>query len=239
MPDDGVEWLRQEDILSYEEITEIVREGVKLGIKRVRLTGGEPLVRKGIITLVKMLLGIEELNEVTMTTNGILLSEYANELVCSGLKRINISLDTLDPQKYSDLTRGGNLTDVLEGIRAIKEAGLQEIKLNCVIMNSTDEPDAKAIKAFAVSERLKVQFIHQMNLETGQFSLVEGGNGGNCKSCNRLRLTSNGFLKPCLFNSSGFNIREFGIREAFRLALENKPKSGTRNQSGHFYNIGG
>jgi cyclic pyranopterin phosphate synthase len=239
MPDNGVEWLKQEEILSYEEITEIVREGVKLGIQRVRITGGEPLVRKGITTLVKMLSEIKGIREVTMTTNGILLSDYANDLVSAGLKRINISLDTLDSQKYRDLTRGGNLDDVLEGIMAIRKAGLQEIKLNCVIMNSSEEPDARSVKAFALAEGLKVQFIHQMNLETGQFSLVEGGNGGNCKSCNRLRLTSNGYLKPCLFNSSGFNVREFGIREAFRLAVENKPKSGTRNQSGHFYNIGG
>ncbi len=239
MPDSGVKLMRHDEILSFEEIVEVVKEGVKRGINRVRITGGEPLVRKGITGLVKMLSSIEGIDEVAMTTNGILLSDFAKELASAGLKRINISVDTLDPERYFYLTRGGDVALVLKGINAAKEAGLSPVKLNCVIMDSADEPDARAINSFALANGLKVQFIHQMDLETGKFSKVEGGNGGNCQACNRLRVTANGYIKPCLFNSAGFSIRELGIGEAFRLAVENKPKTGTKNKSGKFYNIGG
>ena len=239
MPAGGIEMMKHNEILSFEEIVEVVKVGVSKGINRIRLTGGEPLVRKGIVSLVEMLTKIEGIEEVSMTTNGLLLSEFASGLASAGLKRVNISVDTLDPERYRYLTRGGEINKVLEGIEAAKAAGLTPIKLNCVIMDSTDEPDAKAINSFAYANGLKVQFIHQMDLETGQFSKVEGGNGGNCSTCNRLRLTANGHLKPCLFNSAGFNVRELGVSEAFRLAVENKPRAGTKNKSGKFYNIGG
>jgi len=239
MPEEGVELMKHEDILTFGEIVEVVTEGVRKGINRVRLTGGEPLVRKGIVSLVEMITQIEGIEEVSMTTNGTLLSDFATELASAGLKRLNISVDTMDPEKYRDLTRGGDINSVLKGIEAAKDAGLGPIKLNCVIMDSAHEPDAKAVAAFAKVNGFKVQFIHQMDLETGQFSKVEGGNGGNCNTCNRLRLTANGFIKPCLFNNKGFNVREYGIAEAFQLAVDNKPRSGTKNKSGKFYNIGG
>jgi GTP 3',8-cyclase len=239
MPEDGIELMKHEEILSFEEIVEIVKEGVRKGIKRVRLTGGEPLVRKGIVSLVEMLTRIEGIEEVSMTTNGTLLPEFAKALASAGLKRINISVDTLNPEKFFYLTRGGDVNDVLRGIEAAKEAGLAPIKLNCVIMDSTDEPDANGVALFARENGLRVQFIHQMDLGTGQFSKVEGGNGGNCKTCNRLRITANGAVKPCLFNPAGFNVREYGIPEAFQLAVDNKPRAGSKNKSGRFYNIGG
>jgi len=239
MPEGGIEMMKHEDILSFAEIVEVVTEGVRKGINRVRLTGGEPLVRKGITSLVEMLNNIEGIEEVSLTTNGTLLAEFATKLSTAGLKRVNISIDTLDPEKYRNLTRGGDINDVLRGIEAAKNAGLSPIKLNCVVMDSSDEPDAKAVALYAKEKGLKVQFIHQMDLETGQFSKVEGGNGGNCETCNRLRLTANGSFKPCLFNTAGFNIRQYGITEAFKLAVDNKPRSGTKNKSGRFYNIGG
>lgn len=239
MPEAGIEWMKRDDILSFGEIVEVVKEGVKNGITRVRLTGGEPLVRKGIVSLVEMLTHIEGLEEVSMTTNGTLLAEYARELASAGLKRVNISIDTLDPEKYRDLTLGGDINSVHNGIKAAKEAGLTPIKLNCVVANSADEPNAKVIALFARENGLNVQFIHLMNLETGQFAKVEGGNGGNCRECNRLRLTANGYIKPCLFNDKGFNIREHGINKAFQLAVENKPREGTKNKSCKFFNIGG
>jgi len=239
MPEEGVVLMNHDEILSLEEIVEVVKEGVRKGINRVRLTGGEPLVRKGIVSLVEVLVKIDGIKEVSMTTNGTLLADFAAKLAMAGLKRVNISVDTLDPEKYRDLTRGGDINAVLKGIEAAKDAGLGPIKLNCVVMDSADEPDAKAVAAFAKDNGLKVQFIHQMNLETGQFSKVEGGNGGNCNTCNRLRLTANGCIKPCLFNNNGFNVRDYGIAEAFQLAVENKPRAGTKNKSGKFYNIGG
>jgi cyclic pyranopterin phosphate synthase len=174
-----------------------------------------------------------------MTTNGILLSQFAKELRVAGLKRVNISLDTMDAEKYRFITRGGDIESVFHGIEAAWDAGLTPIKLNCVIFGSSDEPDAKAVAEFAKANGFKVQFIHQMDLETGHFSRVEGGEGGNCKSCNRLRLTANGCVKPCLFNEKGYNVREFGSDKAFHLAIDNKPLCGSKNRSGKFYNIGG
>jgi len=136
-------------------------------------------------------------------------------------------------------TRGGNIKYVFEGIEAAKKAGLSPIKINCVVMNSSQEKDAKEVAGFCEENDLKVRFIHQMNLSTGEFSIVEGGDGGNCVKCNRLRLTANGKIKPCLFNDLEFDVRELGIEEAYNQAVLNKPKSGTYNKSGEFYNIGG
>lgn len=238
VPEEGIDLMAHDNILSLESITEVVKETAKLGIKRVRLTGGEPLVRKGIIQLVSLISAIPEIEEVTMTTNGILLPRYAAELKTAGLSRINISLDTLDEEKFEWLTRGGKIKDVLAGIMAAKEAGLTPVKLNCVVRNSSDEPDAKAVKSYAEANGLKVRFIHQMDMATGHFSQVEGGDGGNCANCNRLRLTANGDFKPCLFNASRFNVRT-GIAEAIQQAIDSKPKSGTYDKSGKFYQIGG
>ena len=239
MPDEKTDLIASKDLLTFGEIVEIAKVGVNMGVRYLRLTGGEPLVRKGIVTLVGMLKGIEGIKEISMTTNGILLEHYAAELLKAGLNRVNISLDTTDARKYHDMTRGGNIKAVFRGIDAAQEAGLTPVKLNCVVWNNSNEPDAKAVADFAKSKGFMVQFIHQMDLRTGQFSRVEGGNGGNCSACNRLRITANGYIKPCLFNDNGFNVREHGISKAFQLALDKKPEEGTVNLSGKFYNIGG
>jgi cyclic pyranopterin phosphate synthase len=239
MPAEGVAMLNHNDILSFDEIAEIVHYGVEHGVRKVRLTGGEPLIRKGIVNLVSMLSAIRGLDDLSLTTNGILLPEMANDLRKAGLKRVNISLDTLDPEKFASITRKGNVNDVLQGINAAIEAELLPVKLNCVISESSSEPDALMVKQFASEKNIEVRFIHLMNLETGEFSQVEGGEGGYCNTCNRLRLTAHGLLKPCLFSNEGFSVRELGIAEAYRLALKNKPESGSSSTSHNFYNIGG
>lgn len=239
MPEEGVKLLSHDEILTFEEIVKVVEFGVAHGIKKVRITGGEPLVRKGIVNLVDQLSKIKGLTDLSMTTNGILLKDFAIALKRAGLSRLNISLDTLNAGKFKIITRGGTISHVLEGIQWAKDAGFDPIKINCVIWNNTQEPDALEVKDFCLKNGLKVRFIHQMNLHTGQFSVVEGGEGGNCASCNRLRLTANGDIKPCLFNDKAFNIKILGIEQAFKLALERKPKCGTYNQTGNFYNIGG
>jgi cyclic pyranopterin phosphate synthase len=239
MPNEGVGLLPQKEILNFDEIANIVSYGVSQGIDKVRITGGEPLVRKGIVNLIQQIASIKGIKDLALTTNGILLPKYAQELKTAGLNRVNISLDTTDPEKYKSITRTGNITDVFKGIEAAKEAGLFPIKINCVIKKSMTEPNAQLVGDFAKTNNLEIRYIHEMNLEAGEFHVVEGGEGGNCISCNRLRLTSNGILKPCLFNDVGFNIRKIGIAEAYRLALSNKPESGKTNQSGKFYNIGG
>jgi cyclic pyranopterin phosphate synthase len=238
MPEEGIRLLDHSDILSFEEITDFTRMAVKNGITRVRLTGGEPLVRKGIVELVAMLAGIEGVDDLSMTTNGILLSEFAADLKKAGLNRINISLDTVNPDNYCQITRNGDLAKVLEGIEAAHHVGLKPIKINCVLLGQPDDETIQ-LRQFCEERGLNLRFIHQMNLKTGEFSSVEGGEGGNCSKCNRVRLLANGDIKPCLFSDLAYNIRELGSEQALNLALGNKPKSGTYNKSGEFYNIGG
>lgn len=239
MPAGGIQLLEKEEVLSLEEIAEVVKVGAELGIKKVRLTGGEPLVRKGISDLVAMINEVEGMEEITMTTNGVLLSQYAEELKKAGLKRVNISLDSVLPEKFSEITRGGNLEDVFAGIQAAKSAGLTPVKINVVKLSNGDNSQADDIRKFAEKEGLKLRFITQMDLRTGEFTQVEGGEGGNCAICNRLRLTANGMIKPCLFSNKEYSVKEHGIREAYLLALNTKPKKGVINSKGSFYNIGG
>jgi len=238
MPEEGIRLMDHSEILSFEEIVEFTRIAVANGITKVRLTGGEPLVRKNIVELVAMLAGIGGLEDLSMTTNGVLLSEFAVDLKKAGLNRINISLDTVNPDNFCRITRKGDLAQVLEGIEAARTAGLEPIKINCVLLGQPDE-ETKQLRVFCEERGLKLRFIHQMNLKTGEFSTVEGGEGGNCSKCNRVRLLANGDIKPCLFSELAYNVRMLGHQEALNLALGNKPKSGTYNQSGEFYNIGG
>jgi len=239
MPEEGIELLRHEDILSFDEITSFTEVAVKHGVNKVRITGGEPLVRKGIVMLVKMIAEVEGIKDLSMTTNGVLLKEFAGDLKTAGLHRVNISLDTTDPEKFEYITRGGNLNDVFEGIAAAKKAGLVPVKINCVISKSKDEEDARQITDFCLQNSLDIRYIHQMDLVNGHFSTVEGGTGGNCSLCNRLRLTANGKLKPCLFNDKEFDIREMGYETAIVKAVKYKPECGSINLTGKFYNIGG
>lgn len=239
MPAGGIQLLKKEEVLSLEEIAEVVEVGAELGIKKVRLTGGEPLVRKGISDLVTMINQVEGIEEITMTTNGVLLARYAETLKKAGLKRVNISLDSVSPEKFSEITRGGKLKDVFAGIQAAKSAGLTPVKINVVKLSNGDNSQADDIRKFAEKEGLKLRFITQMDLRTGEFSQVEGGEGGNCAICNRLRLTANGMIKPCLFSNKEYSVKEHGIREAYLLALNTKPKKGVINSKGSFYNIGG
>jgi len=239
MPAEGIQLLKHDDILNFDEIEEVVRIAVDMGITKFRFTGGEPLVRRGITDLVKMIARVPGVKDLSMTTNGILLDKYAMEMKEAGLQRINVSLDTLDPEKYKKITRGGILENVLNGLKIANKAGFSPIKINCVVGEMTDEGDALGVKKFCEESGFQVRFIRQMDLATGEFYVVEGGDGGNCKICNRLRLTSNGMLKPCLFNAIGFSVRELGAREAIRQAVNNKPRCGTFNQEEKFNRIGG
>jgi len=238
VPEEGIRMLDHSDILTFEEITAFTRLAVSNGITKVRLTGGEPLVRKNIVELVSMLAQIDGLVDLSMTTNGILLSTFAKDLKKAGLNRINISLDTMNPDQYCQITKNGELAKVLEGIEAALQAGLKPIKINCVLLGQADE-DTRQLRLFCESRGLSLRFIHQMNLKTGEFSKVEGGQGGNCSKCNRVRLLANGDLKPCLFSELAYNIRVLGHQEALNQSLGNKPLDGTYNHSGEFYNIGG
>ena len=239
MPEEGVKLLDRSMILSYKEIEDFTRIAVEMGIDKVRVTGGEPLVRKKIVLLIENLSSIDGIKDLSMTTNGVLLSEYADDLKKAGLKRINISLDTVDADRYREITRGGDINRVMEGISAAKRVGFNPIKLNCVVDTDSNEENARGVTEYALRENLLVRYIPLMNLRSGVFGRVEGGDGGNCAECSRLRLTATGMLKPCLFNDIEFNIRELGASKAIELALKHKPHKGGNNNTGCFYNIGG
>lgn len=238
MPREGVTLVRHEDMLSLEEIADVARTAVALGVTKVRLTGGEPLVRRNIVHLVSMLAAIEGIKDFAMTTNGTLLSGFAEPLVAAGLGRINISLDTLNPHRYAEITRGGDVQRVLEGIEAARRAGLSPVKLNCVIKETPEEADAQTVAAYGRTNGLEVRYIRRMNLAEGHFSVVVGGTGGDCLQCNRLRLSCTGLIRPCLFNDLSFDVRELGAEEAIRRAVDAKPSAGDKS-SAAFHTIGG
>lgn len=238
MPVEGVPLLRHEDLLSFEEIVEVAQAAAEMGVSKIRITGGEPLVRRGIVALVAMLAEIEGVQDLAMTTNGIRLKDYAQDLADAGLRRVNISLDAVDPQRYSAITRGGDVLEAFAGIEAAKRAGLLPVKLNCVVRDSPDDPDARAVAAFGRAHACEVRFIQRMNLPSGLFSKVIGGTGGDCPRCNRLRLSCDGLIRPCLFSDLGFSVRELGPHQAIRQAVDAKPACGQRCHV-PFHMIGG
>lgn len=239
MPEEGVPLLNHKDILTFDEIVEFTKLAVEKGIDKVRITGGEPLVRKGIVDLVRMIGELDGIKDFSMTTNAILLDKYAEDLVKAGLHRVNISLDTIDPEKFNKITRVGDIQKVFDGIQAAKKAGINPIKINCVIQKNDQEPDAKAVAKYCQESGLQIRYIKEMDLEKGEFSIVQGGSGGDCGKCNRIRLTANGMIKPCLFSDIEFSVRELGAEQAIEMAVKNKPASGHINHTGKFYNIGG
>jgi cyclic pyranopterin phosphate synthase len=163
MPVDGIRQLSHRDILSYEEIYTVVRAASALGINKVRLTGGEPLVRLGVSKLVEMLSGIEAIDDISLTTNGTLLGRYAAELKQSGLKRVNISLDTLKPDRFKTITRSdASLSDVLEGIEAARSVGLNPVKINVVVMAGINDDEVLDFARKTISEDWHVRFIEFM-----------------------------------------------------------------------------
>ncbi len=239
MPDEGVSLLAPEAILTFEEIAEVARTAVELGIVHIRLTGGEPLVRRHVTVLVGMLATIGGLRDLSMTTNGVLLAERAAALAAAGLRRVNVSLDAIDPQRYAAITRGGDVRRVLAGIEAAQAAGLAPVKINCVVRESSQEPDAQDVAQFAAACGLEARFIREMDLSTGRFAPIEGGAGGRCSRCDRLRLSSDGRIRPCLFSDLGFSVRQLGPRDALLQAIEQKPESGSVCTNHSFHSIGG
>jgi len=260
MPPEGVVKRGHHDILSLEEIAEIARAAASLGIKKIRLTGGEPLVRRGAAWLCRELAAIPGVEELALTTNGILLPRMAEELRAAGVQRVNISLDTLDAEKYAAITRGGRLSDALAGIQAAKDAGFSPIKLNAVLIGGFNDGEIPALAALTEREPVEMRFIELMPIgETRPFGAEaylpcsavldrlpaleplppDGGVARRyrlpgaagtvglisplsckfCGSCNRLRLTADGFLKPCLHAKEELPVR--GLHgEALRRRIQ-------------------
>ena len=269
MPPEGVRKQAHDQILSLEEIGEIARAAVELGVKKIRLTGGEPLVRRGVLSLCRELRRIPRLQELTLTTNGLLLPEMAAELKAAGVDRVNISLDTLDPEKYCRITRGGRLEDALAGIQAARDAGLSPLKLNCVLIGGFNDDEIPALAALTEREPVEVRFIELMPIgDTADFgpeaylpceavlerlprlepAAVERtgvaerfrlpGAAGTvglirplsrcfCAQCDRIRLTADGYLKPCLHSREEISVRGLhgpDLRRRLEQAIRHKPK---------------
>ena len=239
MPPEGIQLKRHEEILSFEEIEEIVKVAVKLGFYKFRLTGGEPLVRCGIVDLIKRLAQIDGVKTLAMTTNGLLLPQYAKPLKEVGLTRLNISLDSLKPERYKEISRCGDLEQALLGIKAAREAGFEKTKLNAVIVDGFNDDEKPALKEFAANNKLKVRFVKKMDLKSGDYYGVEGGEGGNCSICNRVRLTADGKLRSCLFSDYEVNVRKVGIEQAFKQVICSKPEKGDKSLKREMVQIGG
>ena len=151
-----------EDVLTYEEIRDVVRVAASMGLRRVRLTGGEPLARKGLVDLVGMISELPGIEEVALTTNGTMLARHAQSLAKAGLSRVNVSLDTLRPDRFRQITRGGRLEDVLEGISAARAAGLTPVKLNVVVMRGLNDDEVVDFARSTLDQDWQVRFIELM-----------------------------------------------------------------------------
>jgi GTP 3',8-cyclase len=166
MPSEGLDWLPGADVLTDEEIVRLITIGVeRLGITTVRLTGGEPLLRKNLELLVADIAALSPTPEIALTTNGIGLAARAEKLAAAGLKRINISLDTLDPDTFAQLARRRRLPDVLAGVAAAREAGLQPVKINTVLLRGINDHEAIDLLRWAMAEQVQLRFIEQMPLD--------------------------------------------------------------------------
>jgi len=266
MPETGVKKLKHEDILSVEEIEAVAKAAANLGVKKIRLTGGDPLVRKGIMEIVRRVSSVEGIEEVTMTTNGTLLAAYAKGLKDAGLARVNISCDAFDPDTYREVTRGGEVGAVMEGIKAAISAGLVPIKLNAVLMGGINDSFIRPLIAMTEEADINVRFIEIMPIgecagwNKERFASIDKvlaeepalehfgtdgvselyrkpGNKGSvglispishhfCPSCNKVRVTADGKLKPCLHSAEEINLRGLrgeGLEDTIRDAILAKP----------------
>jgi cyclic pyranopterin phosphate synthase len=162
MPPGGSELSRKEEILSLEEILKLIKYGVSLGVNKIRITGGEPLVRKGIISLVNQIAEIKDIDDIAMTTNGVFLKEFATELKSSGLSRLNISLDTMREDRFAKITRGGNIADVFDGVEAVLKAGFKGTKMNAVVMRGDNDDEIHDFVRYIMERDIELRFIELM-----------------------------------------------------------------------------
>ena len=275
MGPEGVPKAAHGDVLSLEEIVEVAQAAAELGIRKLRLTGGEPLVRRGIVELCRMLRAIPGITELTMTTNGSLLRELAAPLREAGLDRLNISLDTLDPRRFREISRCGRLEDVLDGLDAAERAGFSGTKLDTVLLGGINTDEIAALAGLTRQRPLSVRFIELMPMGAcagfpkerfvsadcvlaalpelerlgvdgvaeryrlpgaqGTVGLIRALSHSFCESCNRIRLTADGKLKPCLHAAAEYDVRGLhgaALREAVLRAINAKPPRHTLNERG-------
>jgi len=277
MPSDGLIPLEHKEILRYEEIIRIFRIAAEIGVRRVRITGVEPLVRRNVTHLISSLRNMEGIKDLSLTTNGILLSGLAKKLAESGLKRINISLASLRPDRFKEITRGGDLNLVWKGIEAAEEAGLAPIKLNVVPIRGLNSDEIGDFAKLTLKYPYQIRFIEFMPFGTeglwsperfisveeiksivesvgtitpvnvkrsgpavyfrldnapGMIGFISPISNHFCKECNRLRLTADGKLRPCLFSETEIDLKpslrggspDDEIERLIKLSIEVKPR---------------
>ena len=267
MPEEGVEKKCHSEMMTEEELVCLVRAAAALGIRKLRVTGGEPLIKKNIVSICRTLSSIPGIEELCLTTNGTKLPELAKELKAAGVNRLNLSLDTLDAEKYAYITRRGKLTDFMAGLNAALEAGFDKIKINSVLIGGFNDDEIRPLAELTLKYPIDVRFIEMMPMyDSGDFSpqafisytkvlekLPEAvemppdgcvaklwrlpGAMGNvglispvsahfCSECNRIRLTSDGKLKPCLHSGDEYSIKGLDYEGMYKLLKEviwNKP----------------
>lgn len=268
MPPEGVQTVPHKEILSFEEIETVVRAAALIGVKKVRLTGGEPLIRKGLENLIRRISGVPGIDDISLTTNGILLPPRIKVLQEAGVKRVNISLDTLDGSRYRNITRGGELAAAWEGINAALDAGLHPVKLNTVVIRGFNDDEVVDLARLTLEKPLHIRFIEIMpigssnswvagrfvpaeeimsllKIKLGQLIPAKIPAGGGpakyyrlqdaqgtvgfitsmsehfCSTCNRLRLTATGSIRPCLYDG-----RELDLRVPLRNGAESEEIAG-------------
>ncbi|HEC98196.1 MAG TPA: GTP 3',8-cyclase MoaA [Nitrospirae bacterium] len=270
------------EILSYEEIARIVSVAANLGVRKIRLTGGEPLARKNIQYLIKRLADMEGIDELSLTTNGLLLMRYAEEIKEAGLNRVNISLDSMLPERYSEITGGGSLDQVLQGIERAHAAGLRPVKINVVVIRGVNDDEVEDFARLTLTTPYHVRFIEFMpgstnlwtmercipveeikeRIETiapvtavkerrhgparyyrfagaeGVIGFISAVSHHFCSDCNRLRLTADGTIRPCLFSGTAIDLKsaislgasDKEIERLLRLSVAVKPEGHKINQ---------
>ena len=267
MPEDGVCKKTHEEMLTEDEIIMAVRAAASLGIRKLRITGGEPLIKKNIVSICQRAAAVPGIQEVCITTNGTLLPELAKPLRNTGVSRVNISLDTLDPEKFRYISRVGELDQAVAGIRAALDAGFDKVKLNTVLIGGFNDDEIPALAELTRRYPIDLRFIelmpmydsgdfgpeafipytvvldrlpglepmatdggvarlYRLPLAQGNIGLISPVSAHFCGTCNRLRLTADGKLKPCLHSGDEFSIKGLdydGMVEELRLAIENKP----------------
>ena len=267
MPEEGVCKRSHQEMMSEDEVVTAVEVAASLGIRKIRLTGGEPLVKKNIVSICRRVAKVPGIREICLTTNGILLPQLGKELRQAGVNRINLSLDTLDPEKYAYITRIGRLEQFRAGLQAALEAGFDKVKINAVLIGGFNENEIEDLAALTMEYPVDMRFIELMPIqdhdEFGQEAYVpysrvleklpdavavpkDGGVAklyrlpgakGNiglispvsahfCGECNRLRLTADGKLKPCLHAPEEYSIKGLdraAMQAVFEQAIRNKP----------------
>ncbi len=267
MPEDGVCKMRREDMLTQEEMLTAVRAAAELGVTKLRITGGEPLVKRDIVSICQRAAQTEGINEVCMTTNGVLLPQLATSLKEAGVDRVNISLDTLNAEKYAYITRCGTLELAQKGLEAALSAGFQQVKINTVLIGGFNDDEIPALAGLTRQYPVDVRFIELMpmydsgdfgpeafipcsvvteklpELETvpqdnsvaklyqlpgaqGRIGLISPVSHHFCAFCNRIRLTADGKLKPCLHSNQEYSIKGLdyeGMLRQMEAAVLSKP----------------